>query len=99
MPDKQTETRAQSKGATLPEVAIAERMVELWQELGFVRRLSDGGAAPFEWQELAAFADLAGYAISPIEAQCLMDMSRAYVAGLNDCNPFSIAPMERGGDD
>lgn len=86
-------------GTILPTVDPAETLVELWHELGFFRRLGDGTPTAFEWQELAAFAQMSGYAISPIEAHCLMDMSRAYVAGLADTHPFSIPPMERDGDD
>ena len=86
-------------GVALPEIPPSEYMVEIWHHLGFFRILGDGGRAPFEWHEIAAFAQMAGYAISPIEAHCLIDMSRAFVAGLNDTNPFSIPPMERDGDD
>lgn len=87
------------QGETLPEIPAGERLVDMWQDLGFYRLLSDGSQAPFEWQELSAFRQMSGHSISHIEASCLMDMSRAYVAGVNDTNPFSIPPMERHSDD
>lgn len=84
-------------GEAMPELPPTESMADMWRELGLAQ-MTMHGPSPFDWVQVDAFARLAGYAISPIEAHCLMDMSRAYVNGLADTNPFSIAPMERGDD-
>ena len=57
-----------------------------------------GGAEPFTWTEIDSYNRATGANLSPVEARCLMDMSRAYVRGLNDTRPLSIEPMERGYD-
>ncbi len=53
------------------------------------------GVVPFEWTELAAFSKLTGCDLAPVEAECLMDMSRGYANMIVDTNPLSIAPMDR----
>jgi hypothetical protein len=57
-----------------------------------------GGLVPFTWQEVAAFANVGGYDISAVEARALVNMSRAYVAAMQDTAPLSIAPMDRTSD-
>jgi hypothetical protein len=84
-------------GERLPEVPFAERLVDYWRELGFAM-FGGSGPMPFTWQEVAAFASVGGYDISPVEARALVNMSRAYVAAMNDTNPLSIAPMDRVSD-
>ena len=74
-----------------------ERLVDYWRELGFAMYGAQG-VVPFTWQEVAAFAHIGGYDISPIEARALVNMSRAYVAAMQDANPLSIAPMDRTSD-
>ena len=82
----------------MPEVPYTERLVDYWRELGFAM-YGGAGLAPFSWQEVAAFASVGGYDISAIEARALVNMSRAYVAAMQDDNPLSIAPMDRVADD
>jgi hypothetical protein len=53
------------------------------------------GAIPLSWQELRAFADLAGCDIKPFEALCLIEMSRAYCVEVAERDPLRISPMER----
>ncbi len=78
-------------GERFPEISHTERLVDYWRELGYCMI----GPSPFTWGEVAAFASVGGYDISPIEARVLVNMSRAYVAALQDTNPLSIAPMDR----
>ena len=54
-----------------------------------------GGVEPFTWSEIEAYDRMTGANLSPVEAHCLMDMSRAYVRGFSDTRPLSIEPMER----
>ena len=54
-----------------------------------------GGLEPFAWSEIDAYNRLTGRQLLPVQAQCLMDMSRAYVRGISDTNPLSIEPKER----
>lgn len=81
-------------GETLPELPASEQVAEWWRELGYARS-SLNGVEPFSWRELQAFAEIGGYAISPIEARCLMDMSRAYAVEVADSSPLRKPPMER----
>jgi hypothetical protein len=81
-------------GETLPALPSSERLADLWQQLGYAGQ-SFGGVVPFSWQELQAFAEMTGCGITPAEASCLMDMSRAYCVEIGNGNPLSKAPMER----
>ncbi len=53
------------------------------------------GAVPFTFNEMQAFASLAHCNLAPVEALCLVDMSRAYCAEIMDNNPLRKSPMER----
>lgn len=66
----------------------------MWQGLGLAR---DGmaGAVPLEWGEVEAFNRLTAADLSPCEASCLVDMSRAYCVEIADRNPLRKSPMER----
>jgi hypothetical protein len=44
---------------------------------------------------LEAFVNVSGHDLSPLAMRTLHAMSVAYVAGLMDNNPLSIAPSER----
>lgn len=77
-------------GVDLPEIPPAERLAEVWNELG---RAGVEGA--FTWAEMKAYADLSRVDLSPGESRVLRAMSEAYVEGMADTNPLSIAPMER----
>lgn len=66
----------------------------MWQALGYARETM-GGAIPFEWSEVHAFARLTCADLAPCEAFCLVDMSRAYCVEIANRNPLRIAPMER----
>lgn len=81
-------------GESLPELPASECVVEYWRELGYARE-SMNGAVPVTWQELQAFAEIGGYAISPVEARCLIDMSRAYCIEIANSSPLRKPPMER----
>lgn len=71
----------------------------MWRQLGMARLLPGGGLAPIEWQELAAFARMAGHDITPVEASVLIDMSAAYAVAIMDNGLLSKPPMEREPDD
>lgn len=81
-------------GETLPELPESERVAEWWRELGYARS-GMGGVEPITWQELHAFASVGGYAISPVEARCLMDMSRVYSVEIANSSHFRKPPVER----
>jgi len=53
------------------------------------------GAVPFTYSEIAAYEALADCNLTPVEALCLVDMSRAYCVEVMDRNPLRKAPMER----
>lgn len=91
----QPHTRAEMYGEKLPELPPSETLADHWQNMGLARLLPMGGYAGFEWQEVAAFKSAVQADLSPVEAQTLIDMSRAYASGLADTNPLSIEPMER----
>lgn len=83
-------------GEWLPELPATEAMADKWAEVGCARFLPTGGFTSFEWQEVAAYSNMTGEGLSPIEARTLVEMSSAYARGLADTNPLSIAPIERG---
>jgi len=84
-------------GEQLPEIAPTERLVDLWRDLGCARA-GVSGPVSFDWQEISAFNELMHCGFMPFEAQCLADMSRAYVGSISDKNPLSKSPMERAND-
>ncbi|MEW4469002.1 hypothetical protein AB1K62_14340 [Parasphingorhabdus sp. JC815] len=96
-PKGQKENRSQLYGERLPELAPTERLADIWRQIGYAR---DGmaGVVPFDWTELAAFSKLTECDLAPVEAECLMDMSRGYANMIVDTNPLSIAPMDRADD-
>jgi len=81
-------------GDMLPDMPLDETLHITWQEIGLCAS-GASGPVPFSWVELQAFAQLSGYAISPVEAGCLVDMSRAFCNAIGDNDPLSIPPMER----
>jgi hypothetical protein len=93
-PEGSDESRVALYGESLPELPASECIAEYWRELGYARE-SINGVAPVTWQELQAFAEIGGYAISPHEARCLIDMSRAYCVEIADRSHFRKPPMER----
>ena len=96
-PEGSEYTRAELKGERLPDLPHTERLADYWRELGFCM-YGMGGAMPFTWGEVAAFASVGGYDISAVEARALVNMSRAYVAAMQETDPLSIAPMDRTSD-
>lgn len=82
-------------GFRLPVLPDCETLAEHWQELGYAKSSVSGGLEPFSWLEIDAYNRLTESGLVPVEAQCLMDMSRAYVRGISDTKPLSIEPMER----
>jgi len=93
-PQGQTESRRELYGEDLPELPASENVADWWRQLGCASCGMDGAEA-FTWAELQAFAQVGGYDISPVEARCLMDMSRAYCAEIADTSPLRVPPMER----
>ena len=81
-------------GVRLPDLPDSETLHEHWQELGCAVDSFDG-LKPFSWSEIDAYSRLTGADLCPVEAQCLVDMSRAYARLRTDTNPLSIEPMER----
>lgn len=93
-PEGQEQTRAELYGEDLPALPASERLSDLWQQLGYAG-FSFNGTVPLDWRELQAFAEMTRCDITPAEASCLMDMSRAYCVEIGNRNPLSKAPMER----
>jgi hypothetical protein len=93
-PEGQEETRARLFGEVLPEIGLGERLTEVWRELGYAKSGSHG-AVPFDFAEVDAFNRLTDCNLSPHEAMCLIDMSRAYCVEVAERNPLRVAPMER----
>lgn len=84
------EQRYETVGIELPEIPPTERLAEVWNELG-----RTGAEGAFTWVEIKAYGDLTGVDLSSVECRTLRAMSVAYAEGLQDDNPFSIAPIER----
>lgn len=82
-------------GVRLPELPASERLAEIWAEMGMATASPMGGVTAVTWAEIDAYDRLNGRILAVCEAQCLMDMSRAYSAARDDTNPLSIEPMER----
>lgn len=78
-------------GELLPSLPVDETLHLTLQQLGY----AVSGPAPLSWQEIDAFARLTACDISPLEAACLADMSRAFCTGISDSDPLSVPPMER----
>jgi hypothetical protein len=93
-PEGEELNRAQLYGETLPELPIGERLHDLWRDLGHAMP-GTYGAVPFTYGEIAAFDKLADCNLAPVEALCLVDMSRAYCAEIMERSPLRKAPMER----
>ncbi len=93
-PDGSSESRRELYGDDLPILPASETVADWWRELGYARS-GMNGAEPYTWQELQAFAHVGGYDISPLQARCLIDMSRAYCAEIADGSPLRKPPMER----
>jgi hypothetical protein len=68
----------------------------MWRDLGYARD-SMTGVVPYEWREVQAYAALTEQNLSPGEASCLVDMSRAYCLEIVNGNPLRKSPMERAG--
>lgn len=93
-PQGHTETRHQMFGGELPELPAGELLADKWMQAG---RAKPGfsGYMPLEWVDLQAFNALTGADLLPCEADCLVEMSRAYCAEIAETNPLRISPMER----
>lgn len=84
-------------GESLPELPVAENLHYTWRTLGCVK-MGASGPVPLDWVDIKAFNDLTEANLRPFEAECLVEMSRAFIAGLSDKGPLSIPPMERTHD-
>jgi len=84
----------QMYGETLPELPASERLQDVWRDLGHAMP-GPHGAVPFTYGEIAAFDKLAHCNLAPVEALCLVDMSRAYCVEIVERSPLRKAPMER----
>jgi len=90
-PEGQPEKRLDLYGELLPELPVDETLHLTFQQLGYATH----GPVPLSWQEIDAFARVTACDISPLEAACLADMSRAFCNGIGDTDPLSVPPMER----
>lgn len=79
----------------LPEMPPTETVHELWQEAGISGRSFDGSPLPLSWSEIDAYRRMTESPRPAIVWQTIRAMSEAYVTGLNDTRPLSIAPMDR----
>lgn len=95
-PEGSSESRRDIHGDDLPDIPASEEVADWWYDLGYAQS-GMHGAEPFTWQELQAFAVISGYDISPVQAHCLMDMSRAYSVEIADRSHLRKPPMERHG--
>ena len=88
------QSRLEMFEAEFPPPPEGETLPEIWAELGHCA--SGGfGPRPLDWSEMQAFAAMSGVQLPPFAWRTLRSMSAAYVAGLSDDNPLSIAPTER----
>lgn len=83
-------------GVSLPLLPSSEAVADWWRDLGYAG-LGANGAEPLTWQEVQAFAVIGGYDISPLQARCLIDMSRAYCVEIAERGALRVPPMERDG--
>jgi hypothetical protein len=81
-------------GESLPVLAAGERLADVWRELGYAKS-GPHGAVPFDFTEVEAFNRLTNCNLAPVEALCLVDMSRVYCTEVMDNNPLRKSPMER----
>jgi hypothetical protein len=93
-PEGEEQTRLQLYGESLPEMPVSERLQDIWRELGYAMP-GPHGAVPFTYGEIAAFNGLADCNLAPVEAMCLVDMSRAYCVEIVEQSPLRKAPLER----
>jgi hypothetical protein len=71
-------------------------LLDDFRAVGRVKIHPMGGFAPLEWVDLAAYASLTSSQFEQWEALTLIDMSKAYLSGLNEGeNPLGIMPSER----
>jgi len=55
------------------------------------------GVAQLEWIDIFAYVSMTGSVTEPWESRTLLEMSKAYVRGLEEgAKPLSIMPSERG---
>lgn len=92
-PDGCEDTRAEIFGAQLPELPCSELLQDTWQELGLAG-FGPNGAVPLTWAEVQSFIAATGCYLRPVEARCLIEMSRAYCVEVSNTNPLRISPME-----
>ena len=93
-PDGEEQNRAQLYGEALPELPATETLADTWRDLGYAMSGANG-AVPFTFGEVQAFAGLTDCNLAPIEALCLVDMSRAYCVEIMERSPLRKSPMER----
>jgi hypothetical protein len=93
-PEGEEESRLQLYGEILPDLPPRERLHDIWQRLGYAMP-GFNGPVPFTFGEMQAFASLSHCNLAPVEALCLVDMSRAYCAEIMERSPLRKAPMER----
>ena len=93
-PEGQDERRTETHGLELPELPCSERLADIWECMGRARA-GGYGAVPFDFSDIDAFNRVTDCNLSPDEALCLVDMSRAYCVEAQDKNPLRKAPMER----
>ena len=93
-PEGEDQNRAQLYGETLPELPVSECLPDVWRDLGYAMPGANG-AVPFTFGELQAFTGLTDCNLGPVEALCLVDMSRAYCVEIMERSPLRKSPMER----
>ncbi|GAA6162568.1 hypothetical protein NBRC116590_02720 [Pelagimonas sp. KU-00592-HH] len=80
----------------LPPIEAGEHVYNAFLELEKVA--SNGfGLMPISWTEIDAYARLTGEIRTPLEAQLVRNMSKAYIEGLEHAkNEFAREPWEDG---
>ena len=82
--------------APFVELGAGEYLLSILMDAGPIKSAPMGGPVPLSWGDLR---DYDHFSISPIEyweASLLIEMSAAFVAGMNEgVSPFSIPPADR----
>ncbi|WP_273522379.1 hypothetical protein [Rhodosalinus sediminis] len=89
-------TEIEGKPAPLVELESGTYLLEALLEAGPAVSDPHAGLRPLSWLEIWAYMQATAALAEPWEARALMEMSRAFVAGLRaGQDPLSIAPRDQ----
>jgi hypothetical protein len=82
--------------APFVELDAGEYLVDILMEAGPIKSAPMGGVLAIHWGDLRDYDHFALGGIEYWEAKLLIQMSEAFVAGMNEgSSPFSIPPADR----